>query len=88
MTAPEPTRPADEHTDAVARHLPYLVPWERLTEGSRNDYRRKARQIMDDPAVHAAMLAALVRTGVLVRTTITANNATVSMYATRWEMAP
>ena len=64
MTATEPT-PTAEHIDAVARHLPYLVPWERLTEGSRNDYRRKARQIMDDPAVHAAMLAALVRAGVL-----------------------
>ncbi len=64
MTAPEPTLTA-EHIDAVARHLPYLVPWERLTEGSRNDYRRKARRIMDDPAVHAAMLDALVRAGVL-----------------------
>lgn len=68
MTAPEPT-PTAEHTDAVARHLPYLVPWERLTEGSRNDYRRKACQIMDDPAVHAAMLAALVRAGVLTAET-------------------
>ena len=87
MTAPEPT-PTAEHIDAVARHLPYLVPWERLTEGSCNDYRRKARRIMDDPAVHAAMLDALVRAGVLVRTTITANNATVSMYATRVEVAP
>ena len=64
MTVPEPT-PTAEHIDAVARHLPYLVPWERLTEGSRNDYRRKARRIMDDPAVHAAMLDALVRAGVL-----------------------
>ena len=71
MTAPEPTA---EHIDAVARHLPYIVPWERLTEGSRNEYRRKARRIMDDPAVHAAlaaslpaevMLAALVDRGVL-----------------------
>ena len=73
MTAPEPT-PTAEHIDAVARHLPYIVPWERLTEGSRNDYRRKARRIMDDPSVHEAlaanlpadvMLAALVRAGVL-----------------------
>ena len=77
MTAPEPT-PTAEHIDAVARHLPYLVPWERLTEGSRNDYRRKARRIMDDPAVHEAlaanlpadvMLAALVRAGVLAEET-------------------
>lgn len=73
MTAPEPT-PTAERIDAVARHLPYIVPWERLTEGSRNDYRRKARRIMDDPSVHEAlaanlpadvMLAALVRAGVL-----------------------
>ena len=50
-----------------------------------------------DPAVHEAlaanlpadvMLAALVRAGVLVRTTITANNATVSILAERIEVAP
>ena len=41
-----------------------------------------------DAAVHAAMLDALVRAGVLVRTTITANNATVSILAERIEVAP
>ena len=36
----------------------------------------------------AVMLDALVRAGVLVRTTITANNATVSILAERIEVAP
>ncbi len=82
MTAPEPTRPADEHIDAVA--LVIESAW------SDGDDAKIAHRILTstDPAVHAAMLAALVRAGVLVRTTITANNATVSMYATRWEVAP
>ena len=81
MTAPEPT-PTAEHIDAVA--LVIESAW------SDGDDAKIAHRILTstDPAVHAAMLAALVRAGVLVRTTITANNATVSMYATRWEVAP
>ncbi len=82
MTAPEPTRPADEHIDAVA--LVIESAW------SDGDDAKIAHRILTstDPAVHAAMLAALVRAGVLVRTTITANNATVSILAERIEVAP
>ena len=59
----------------------------------------RARKLLasENPTVHAAlaaslpadvMLDALVRAGVLVRTTITANNATVSILAERIEVAP
>ena len=60
------------------------------TDMERAEFRVHAKTILTstDPAVHAAMLDALVRAGVLVRTTITANNATASMYATRVEVAP
>ena len=74
--------PTAEHIDAVA--LVIESAW------SDGDDAKIAHRILTstDPAVHAAMLAALVRAGVLVRTTITANNATVSILAERIEVAP
>ena len=103
MTAPEPTRPADEHIDAVARAITVTT---RDGNGRRvvskdvalTVARAQARALLTstDPRVHEAlaanlpadvMLAALVRAGVLVRTTITANNATVSILAERIEVA-
>ena len=82
MTATEPNRPTAEHIDAVA--LVIESAW------SDGDDAKIAHRILTstDPAVHAAMLDALVRAGVLVRTTITANNATVSILAERIEVAP
>ena len=71
MTAPEPTRPADEHTDAVALMLADLDHYRRgntLPAGTLGAvYRERAVRVLTstDPAVHAAMLAALVRAGVL-----------------------
>jgi hypothetical protein len=58
MTAPEPT-PTAEHIDAVA--LVIESAW------SDGDDAKIAHRILTstDPAVHAAMLAALVRAGVL-----------------------
>ena len=79
--APEPT-PTAEHIDAVA----FVIE----SAWSDGDDATIAHAILTstDPAVHAAMLDALVRAGVLVRTTITANNATVSILAERIEVAP
>ena len=88
MTAPEPT-PTAEHIDAVARAMR-----QDPKSGGRNmsDVAREvyADRLLTstDPAVHLAMLDALVRAGVLVRTTITASNATVSILAERIEVAP
>ena len=71
MTAPEPTRPADEHTDAVARVLYLALPdpdvhrWDHLDTLTRAHYRTLAAALLTTPAVHAAMLDALVRAGVL-----------------------
>ena len=81
MIAPEPT-PTAEHIDAVA----FVIE----SAWSDGDDAKIAHRILTstDPAVHAAMLDALVRAGVLVRTTITANNATVSILAERIEVAP
>ena len=81
MTAPEPT-PTAEHIDAVA----FVIE----SAWSDGDDAKIAHRILTstDPAVHAAMLDALVRAGVLVRTTITAYNATVSILAERIEVAP
>lgn len=69
MTAPEPS-PTAEHIDAVARAL--LVQWaatsEKRTAQSPLDHCRDfSRAILTptDPAVHLAMLDALVRAGVL-----------------------
>lgn len=59
MTAPEPT-PTAEHIDAVAR------AWNRSAMMRRGVYENaEALLTSTDPAVHAAMLAALVRAGVL-----------------------
>ena len=73
--------PTAEHIDAVARAMagPQFYEDQASAENVLTS---------TDPAVHAAMLAALVRAGVLVRTTITANNATVSILAERIEVAP
>ena len=71
MTAPEPTRPTDEHTDAVARVLYLALPdpdvhrWDHLDTLTRAHYRTLAAALLTTPAVHAAMLDALVRAGVL-----------------------
>ena len=61
MTAPEPTRPTAEHIDAVA--LVIESAW------SDGDEAKIAHRILTstDPAVHLAMLDALVRAGVLTR---------------------
>lgn len=58
MTAPEPTLTADEHTDAVA---------EAMHASAAPTLQGLARAILTstDPAVHAAMLAALVDRGTL-----------------------
>ena len=70
MTAPEPT-PTDEHTDAVALMLADLDHYRRgntLPVGTLGAvYRERAVRVLTstDPAVHAAMLDALVRAGVL-----------------------
>ena len=70
MTAPEPTRPA-EHIDAVALMLADLDHYRRgntLPVGTLGAvYRERAVRVLTstDPAVHAAMLDALVRAGVL-----------------------
>ena len=71
MTAPEPTRPTDEHTDAVALMLADLDHYRRgntLPAGTLGAvYRERAVRVLTstDPAVHAAMLDALARAGVL-----------------------
>lgn len=57
MTAPEPTRPTDEHTDAVARVV------HRFVESHDRDEMVAELLTSTDPAVHAAMLDALVRAG-------------------------
>lgn len=59
MTAPEPTRPADEHTGTVARVV------HRFVESHDRDEMVADLLTSTDPAVHAAMLDALVRAGVL-----------------------
>ena len=92
MTAPEQTRPTAEHIDAVAVEFEHVVVgsgYYAMNIGTSAAC-EAAREILTstDPAVHAAMLDALVRAGVLVRTTITTNNATVSILAERIEVAP
>jgi len=59
MTAPEPTRPTAEHIDAVARVV------HRFVESHDRDEMVADLLTSTDPAVHAAMLDALVRAGVL-----------------------
>ena len=100
MTATEPN-PTAEHIDAVAGRMSTREwgEWSSLYYMERAEFRDYADAILTstDPAVHEAlaanlpadvMLDALVRAGVLVRTTITANNATVSILAERIEVAP
>ena len=71
MTAPKPTRPADEHTDAVALMLADLDHYRRgntLPAGTLGAvYRERAVRVLTstDPAVHLVMLDALVRAGAL-----------------------
>ena len=100
MTAPEPT-PTAEHIDAVAVEFEHVVVGSgyyamNIGTSAANE---SARAILtsSNPETHEAlaanlpadvMLDALVRAGVLVRTTITANNATVSILAERIEVAP
>ena len=70
MTAPEPAPPA-EHIDAVARAINPAAfsryasrpAWDFYRARARDDARRLLTST--DPAVHAAMLDALVRAGVL-----------------------
>ena len=72
MTAPEPT-PTAEHIDAVARNgaidavARALRPWVRVRGKQWTEVRMDADRLLTstDPAVHAAMLDALVRAGVL-----------------------
>ena len=66
MTAHEPT-PTAEHTDAVARVVAGLLDDFDTVMNVRAESREVARRLLTstDPAVHAAMLAALVRAGVL-----------------------
>ena len=70
MTAPEPT-PTAEHIDAVALMLADLDHYRRgntLPAGTLGAvYRERAVRVLTstDPAVHAAMLDALARAGVL-----------------------
>ena len=71
MTAPEQSRPTAEHTDAVALMLADLDHYRRgntLPVGTLGAvYRERAVRVLTstDPAVHAALLDALVRAGVL-----------------------
>ena len=66
MTAHEPT-PTAEHTDAVARVVAGLLDDFDTVMNVRMESREVARRLLTstDPAVHAAMLDALVRAGVL-----------------------
>ena len=72
MTAPEPT-PTAEHIDAVARNgaidavARALRPWVRVRGKQWTEARMDADRLLTstDPAMHAAMLDALVRAGVL-----------------------
>ena len=70
MTAPEPT-PTAEHIDAVARAMNPPTfragPVDGPRASAQKVIRARAKSLLTstDPAVHAAMLAALVRAGVL-----------------------
>ena len=82
MTAPEPTRPADEHIDAVAR------AWNRSAMMRRGVYENaEALLTSTDPAVHAAMLAALVRAGVLTVDLMTLSDGYAGRLVTEWGAA-
>ena len=66
MTAPELT-PTAEHTDAVARVVAGLLDDFDTVMNVRAESREVARRLLTstDPAVHSALLDALVRAGVL-----------------------
>jgi len=64
MTAPEPT--PTEHIDAVANLVAHIRDqYPRLSDDADSEDVADAILTSTDPAVHAAMLAALVRAGVL-----------------------
>ena len=69
MTAPEPT-PTAEHIDAVARAMRQdpKSGGRNMSDVAREVYAERLLTLTD-PAVHAAMLAALVRAGVLTAET-------------------
>ena len=109
MTAPEPT-PTAEHIDAVARALNPAAFSRYASRPTWDFYRARARDdaraILNptDPAVHAAMLDALVRAGVLTEFRIDARlnedgslttdayiehcNVKARQFVTPWEVAP
>ena len=66
MTAPEPT-PTVEHVDAVARVVAGLLDDFDTVMNVRMESREVARRLLTstDPAVHLALVDALVRAGVL-----------------------
>ena len=97
MTAPEPA-PTAEHIDAVARVV------HRFVESHDRDEMVADLLTSTDPAVHAAMLDALVRAGVLTEFRIDARlnedgslttdayiehcNVKARQFVTPWEVAP
>lgn len=94
MTAPEPTRPADEHIDAVARVV------HRFVESHDRDEMVADLLTSTDPAVHEAlaarlpadvMLDALVRAGVLTEErhrVVPSKGARPKRLVTPWQVAP
>ena len=70
MTAPEPT-PTAEHTDAVARVVAGLLDDFDTVMNVRAESREVARRLLTstDPAVHLALVDALVRAGVIAEET-------------------
>lgn len=77
MTAPEPTA---EHIDAVARVIdPAAFDTDQIDWLQRAVIEGPAHDLLTstDPAVHAAMLAALVRAGVLRYVATNADGSTV-----------
>ena len=81
MTAPEPTRPTAEHIDAVARVV------HRFVESHDRDEMVADLLTSTDPAVHAAMLAALVRAGVLTVDLMTLSDGYAGRLVTEWGAA-
>ena len=92
MTATEPN-PTAEHIDAVARAMRQdpKSGGRNMSDVAREVYAERLLTLTD-PAVHAAMLAALVRAGVLTEQRQWAASDTGSVQrtclATRWEVAP
>ena len=104
MTAPEPT-PTAEHIDAVARAMRQdpKSGGRNMSDVAREVYAERLLTLTD-PAVHAAMLDALVRAGVLTEFRIDARlnedgslttdayiehcNVKARQFVTPWEVAP